>query len=80
LIKEGDKDMEVYVLIKIIDMSDFVDSDYNIAEDSEVIVGIYNEYEKALEEKEKEEKEDRILVEELECDAHKFRIDTWKVK
>lgn len=72
--------MEVYVLIKIIDMSDFVDSDYNIAEDSEVIVGIYNEYEKALEEKEKEEKEDRILVEELGCDAHKFSIDTWQVK
>lgn len=72
--------MKVYVLIKVIDMSDFVDSDYNIAEDSEVIIGIYNEYKKALEEKEKEEKKDRLLVEKLECDAHKFIIEKWQVK
>ena len=72
--------MEVYVVIKIVNMSDYVDSDYNIAEDSEVIMGIYGNYKKALEEKERMEYEDKIISEELECDTYEFRIDTWMVE
>lgn len=44
--------MIVYVVLSIVDMSDYSDSEYNCADNRTEIEGIYSEYGKALEAKE----------------------------
>ena len=72
--------MTVYVVLRIKDMSDYHDPDYNVASDSEEIEGIFFEEGKAIERMEKLEEDDRNLSEEIGCDCDEYRIDTWEVQ